>query len=101
MTTLPILRSLLKRKPNAFCQQRLSDHVSWSQTYDGLLQELQARRPDLLIYSPLHLLCDTDRDLCPMVRDGAFLYSYGDHLSDVGNNLIGPDVLRRMGLDRR
>ncbi|MFM8574361.1 MAG: SGNH hydrolase domain-containing protein, partial [Limnohabitans sp.] len=101
MTSVPVLRQLLRRSPNRLCTQTLTDHMAWSRTYDRVLQNLQARPPAVQVYSPLHLLCDAGQDRCPMVRDGAFLYSYGDHLSDTSNSLIAKDLLGRMGLPAR
>lgn len=98
MTTLPVLRTLLRRNPNPLCQQTLSDHLTWSQAYDQFLGRLQAHQPALALYSPLHILCDAQENRCPMVRDGAFLYSYGDHLSDVSNSLVANDLLMRLGI---
>lgn len=96
MSDWPVLGDLLYRQPNPLCTQRYSDHLKWTAAYYEFARRLQAENPQVLVYNPVPLLCDTATDLCPMARNGQFLYSYGDHLSDVANSMIARDLLPRI-----
>lgn len=94
------LNQFLRRKENVRCQLRYSDHLSGTRPYQEFAAELKRRHPELVLYDPAPLLCDAARDRCPMTRDGKFLYSYGDHLSDQANTLLARDwlpELRKLG----
>jgi hypothetical protein len=39
------------------------------------------------------LLCDIPADLCTISKDGKFLYSYDDHISDHAGMLMAKDML--------
>ncbi|MEY4752257.1 MAG: hypothetical protein RIQ60_4471 [Pseudomonadota bacterium] len=95
MTSVPGLRQLLRRRENPLCELRLSTHLEWTRSYDAFLAELHRRHPQVLVYSQLPLLCDRASDRCPMHRDGAFLYSYGDHISDAANSPVARDMFRQ------
>jgi hypothetical protein len=47
----------------------------------------------MLVYSPDHLLCDLSQGTCPVLKNGRFLYSYTDHLSDYGSGLIADEIM--------
>ncbi len=96
MTSLPVLSTLLHRSPNPKCVQRYSDHLQWTAPYYAFAQRLQAANPEVLVYNPVPLLCDPVTDRCPMAKDGTYLYSYGDHLSDAASSLVAKDLLARM-----
>jgi len=96
MSNWPLLGDLLYRQPNPLCTQRYSDHLRWTAPYYEFARRLQAENPQVMVYNPVPLLCDSATDLCPMARQGQFLYSYGDHLSDVANSLIARDLLPRI-----
>ncbi len=94
------LNQFLRRKENARCQLRYSDHQSGTRPYQEFAAELKRRHPELVLYDPAPLLCDAADDRCPMTRDGKFLYSYGDHLSDQANTLLARELvpaLRKLG----
>ena len=96
MSDWPILGDLLHRQPNPLCTQRYSDHLRWTAPYYDLAKRLQADNPGVLVYNPVPLLCDEATDLCPMSRQGQYLYSYGDHLSDHASSLVARDLLARL-----
>ena len=96
MSDWPLLGDLLHRKPNPLCTQRYSDHRLWTAPYTEFARRLQADNPQVLVYNPVPLLCDEASDLCPMSRNGQFLYSYGDHLSDHASSLVARDLLARL-----
>lgn len=93
MTTLPIMKQFLRRKSNPRCAIRHTDQLAGTAPYRRLMDELARRHPNLIIYDPTPLLCDTTRNTCSITRDGKFLYSYSDHISDVANSLIAKDLL--------
>ena len=96
MSDWPILGDLLHRQPNPLCTQRYSDHLRWTAPYYDFAKRLQADNPGVLVYNPVPLLCDEATDLCPMSRQGQYLYSYGDHLSDHASSLVARDLLARL-----
>jgi hypothetical protein len=95
-TQIPVLKSLLYRSQNPHCTQRYSDHLKWTAAYYEFGRRLQQRLPEILVYNPVPLLCDVQTDLCPMTIHGQYLYSYGDHISDVANSIIAKDLLAKI-----
>jgi len=87
------LNQMLWRQENPRCQLRYSDHLAGTQPYRDFVSELKRRHPTLAVYDPSPVLCDTQADRCSMTRQGQFLYSYGDHLSDTANSMIAQDLL--------
>jgi peptidoglycan/LPS O-acetylase OafA/YrhL len=71
------------------CEISLEDHARATMRYRSLLASLKARAPFLAFLDPTGLLCDIATDRCAIKRGGKFLYSYSDHLSDVGNTIVG------------
>jgi hypothetical protein len=55
-------------------------------SFEAELRRGLAGRPNLLIHNPADSLCGPQR--CPRLRDGALLYSDGDHLSAYGASLV-------------
>ncbi len=41
-------------------------------------------------------LCDIAKDRCGIVRDGKFLYSYTDHISDFANSMLATEMSASM-----
>lgn len=92
-TSSALLNRFLRRKENPRCTIRYSDHLAGTRAYRQFIQELQRLHPGLTVYDPAPLLCDIPGDRCTIVRDGKFLYSYGDHISDYANSMIARDLL--------
>jgi peptidoglycan/LPS O-acetylase OafA/YrhL len=61
--------------------------------YRAIIEHLRARYPNLIIYDPTSVLCDSQRNVCPMTMNGKYLYSYGDHMSDYANGLVAERFL--------
>lgn len=80
------------------CEVSLADHQKATEPYRTLVKALQEKAPMLEIFDATDRLCDMDRGMCPVARSGKFLYSYGDHLSDVGNSVVAAAFLDRVGL---
>jgi len=67
--------------------------------FEAELRRGLAGRPNLLIHNPAAALCGPQR--CPRLRQGALLYSDGDHLSAYGASLVLDGLvadLQRRGL---
>ncbi len=95
-TGQPWLDQVLRRKENPRCRLSHADHLAGTQPYLDFVAELQRRHPGLRVYDPTPLLCDVPGNVCPMTRDGKFLYSYGDHLSDHASSQIARELLPRL-----
>ena len=75
------------------CAIGYREHVTRMAPFTALIDELKHRHPALFVYDPANALCDRSRDTCPMTKDRHYLYSYGDHLSDYGNELVARQFL--------
>jgi len=93
LTRFDLLNTVLQRQQNPFCQLRFSDHLKGTAAYQEFITKLKNENPDLLVYDPLPLLCDIPADMCSIAKEGKFLYSYGDHISDHAGMLMAKDML--------
>lgn len=96
MTSSPLLNQFLRRKPNPRCSISYSDHLAGTRAYRLFVAELATANPQLTIYDSSPLLCDIAGNQCSITRDGKFLYSYSDHISDYANSLIARDLLPKL-----
>lgn len=80
------------------CEISLADHRKATEPYRALVEALKQKAPMLEVFDATERLCDMERGVCPVARSGKFLYSYGDHLSDVGNSAVAAAFLERMAL---
>lgn len=96
MTSSPLLNQVLRRKPNPRCTISYTDHLAGTDAYRKFIAELARINPKLIVYDPTPLLCDISGNRCSTTRDGKFLYSYSDHISDYANSLIASDMLPMM-----
>ncbi|WP_371880692.1 acyltransferase family protein [Caballeronia sp. S22] len=78
------------------CSIPLTKHLQVTADYRRLVMRLQEMHPDMLVYDPASVLCDMPKGVCPISKDGKFLYSYGDHVSDYANGLLADDLLAKM-----
>jgi hypothetical protein len=93
LTSNPLLNKFLWRKSKSRCTISYTDHLAGTDAYRRFVAELGQRNPGLTVYDPTPLLCDIRGDRCTITRDGKFLYSYADHISDYANSLIAHDLL--------
>lgn len=93
VTSSPFLNQFLRRKENPYCTIRYTDHLAGTQAYRQFIGELKRLHPGLIVYDPAPLLCDIPGNTCTIAREGRFLYSYGDHVSDHANSMIARDML--------
>jgi hypothetical protein len=96
LTRIPGLGSLLERKANPYCLQTYSFHRTNTLPYQAFARGLQAQFPRLLVFDLAPVLCDVAQDQCAISRHGQFLYSYGDHLSDISNGQAARELYRQM-----
>ena len=75
------------------CAITYQSHVEAMAPYMALVQQLEKRHPNLLVYDPAQVLCDAKHNVCPMTMNRHYLYSYGDHISDYANGLIAQQLL--------
>lgn len=94
LTSSPFLNQFLQRKENRYCTISYADHLAGTRAYLQFIGELQRIHPDLIVYDPTPLLCDIPHNVCAINRDGKYLYSYGDHISDYANSMIARDMLQ-------
>jgi hypothetical protein len=61
--------------------------------------DLARNNPDLIVFDPTSYLCDTTDGICSIAKDGKFLYSYSDHVSDYGSSLVASHMLPLLDKD--
>jgi len=93
LTPFESLNKVLRRAENPYCKLKYSDHIKGTAPFQHFISKLKQANPALLVYDPLPLLCDIPADMCTIERDGKFLYSYGDHISDYAGMLIADQLL--------
>ena len=97
LTSFESLNKVLRRAENPYCKLKYSDHMNGTAPFQQFVTKLKLANPALLVYDPLPLLCDIPADMCTIERDGKFLYSYGDHISDHAGMLIADQLLPLIG----
>lgn len=98
MTGNEFLNQFLTRKVNPRCSMTYEQYRFDSQRYFEFVADLKKLHPKLYVYDPIPLVCDIPNNRCEIAKDGKFLYSYGDHLSDYANSMIAKDLLPNISL---
>jgi hypothetical protein len=96
LTPFESLNKVFRRAENPYCKLKYSDHIKGTAPFQQFIAKLKQANPALLVYDPLPVLCDIPADMCTIERDGKFLYSYGDHISDHAGMLIADQLLARI-----
>jgi hypothetical protein len=96
LTKSEFLNQFLYRKENPLCSMTYEQHMHTNERYRLWIKTLQEKHPSLIVYDPTSLVCDVANNQCGISKDGQFLYSYGDHLSDYGNSMIAKDLLPKI-----
>ena len=96
MTKNDFLNQFLNRKVNPRCSMTYEQYRFDSQRYFEFVADLKKLHPKLYVYDPISLVCDIPNNRCEIAKDGRFLYSYGDHLSDYANSMIAKDLLPKI-----
>jgi hypothetical protein len=76
------------------CSVPLARHLSETAQYRELVKKLASANPDLIVFDPTPYLCNMSEGVCPIAKNGQFLYSYADHVSDYGSSLFVPAMLK-------
>ena len=97
LTSSELLNTALKVRPQVSCSMTLASFRQSTAEYRQMVDRLKSRFPEMLVFDPTPLLCDENAGQCSMWRGRDFLYSYGDHISDVANGLIASHVLPLIG----
>ncbi|MBK5169389.1 acyltransferase [Burkholderia sp. R-70211] len=96
----PVVRELLSASgagsAASKCSIPYAAYLASTLEYRALIAKLRAMHPDVLIFDPSTVLCDTQKGVCSITRNGKYLYSYGDHISDTANGLIADQVLAEL-----
>ncbi|MFJ2992716.1 acyltransferase family protein [Pandoraea sp. NPDC087047] len=92
-TSSTVFNHLLAYRKPATCSMTLEEFYKDTKGYRAMVARLKDSFPNVLVYDPTPVLCDVAADECSMWRGRAFLYSYGDHISDVSNGLIASSLL--------
>jgi peptidoglycan/LPS O-acetylase OafA/YrhL len=78
----------LSRFHDPICNLAYDEYALAIKPYLDRVEALRAAHSALAVFDSTPLLCDVAANRCPMIRDGNFLYSYGDHISTYGGDLI-------------
>ncbi|MFC5496498.1 acyltransferase family protein [Caenimonas terrae] len=84
MLSVPLLKDVAAGKR---CNLSYAKHLASTRDYRAALDRIAAAHPALLLLDMAPFLCDIPHDICPVARDGKYLYSYGDHISDTANEM--------------
>ncbi len=88
-TSITLVNKVLG-KVNQDCYVPLDVFNAEIKIYRQLLAKLQASHPDSVeIFDPTDIYCNKDRRICEPVKNGRFMYSYTDHISDYASGLVG------------
>ncbi|WP_082754751.1 acyltransferase family protein [Burkholderia savannae] len=90
-----IVRALASPNENA-CTLSYRKHLETTKEYRVLVDQLQKNHPNLLVLDATPILCDIRNDTCPISKDGNYLYSYGDHVSDYASTMIAHAFLPKL-----
>jgi len=93
--TVPWLTELAKGRR---CSLRYTQHLASTADYLAWIRQATAAVPGVVLFDPAPILCDIPQDVCPAVRDGQYLYSYGDHISDAANERIARAMSRALAI---
>lgn len=92
-TSIKLLNKVLgleKRDLFQACFLPLSQFEEETTLYKKLLNQLQSEFPDsLALFDATDIYCDHGTGICGPTRDGRFLYSFTDHVSDYAAGLVG------------
>ncbi len=90
---VPLLNEIAKQRS---CRLQLTKHLTDTAGYRAWLDGVVAANPGVRLFDVTPLLCDAEENICPIARNGKLLYSYGDHVSDAGNELVAREIRRRV-----
>jgi len=96
LTPYAWLNRVVYRQANPDCSFRYSDHMIGTAPYRDFFINLANRRPNIVLFDTSPYLCDVAKDNCTYHEDKQFLYSYGNHISDVASSKIAKKILLKL-----
>ena len=89
-STISVINYFFPKKLNPRCVLTVEQHQQRTGQYRRLLAKLEKNNPGTVkIFYTTPILCDEDKGLCEISKNGRLLYSYSDHISDYSAGLIG------------
>ncbi len=88
-TALPFLNDALALRPRRIdCTISYARQMQLSKPYRDVIDALKAKHAGLLVFDTLDVLCEGRRSCSAADAQGRVLYSYSDHVSELGGSLI-------------
>jgi SGNH domain (fused to AT3 domains) len=85
------------RKPNPNCHFAIETFRQLSKQYRDMLFEIERKHPGRVrIFDATDILCDAQKGVCSIEKNGRLLYDLTDHISDYGSTLVGAALNRFM-----
>lgn len=89
-STISAINYFFPKKLNKRCVLSVEQHQQRTEQYRNLLAKLEKNNPGTVqIFYTTPILCDREKGLCEISKNGRLLYSYSDHISDYAAGLIG------------
>jgi peptidoglycan/LPS O-acetylase OafA/YrhL len=88
LTPFAWLNRLLYRQVNPDCKLPLKTHMDGTQLYRDFFVQLAQEHSGVQVFDTVPLLCDNKAGVCNYFEGRRFLYSYGNHISDVASSKI-------------
>jgi hypothetical protein len=98
VTGLRAMDRWLLRLRGATCNLDYDSYMSSIRPYLAHIAALKLAHPEMIVFDPTPILCNISEKNCPMVNDGEFLYSYGDHISTYAGDRIATALMPVLGL---
>ena len=88
-TGISLINSIIQ-KTNPRCHIPIEKHIKLSEQYHKLLYTIQEQYPlSVKVFDTTKHMCDYKEGFCNPTKNGRFLYSYWDHISDYASGQIG------------
>lgn len=88
--SVPFLKDMAAGK---HCNLSYAKHLASTREYRAAVDRIAAAHPGVQLFDMAPVLCDIPGDICPVAKDGKYLYSYGDHISDTANEAAAGLIL--------
>jgi peptidoglycan/LPS O-acetylase OafA/YrhL len=88
-TDLKILNDLFGVDVPAKCTVSIERQRQLAAPYLQVLMQLRTTYPDVRVFDMTEYLCDMNLGVCRHQKEGLFLYSYSDHISDAASGVVG------------
>jgi peptidoglycan/LPS O-acetylase OafA/YrhL len=89
-TSSSVFNSILLKSSNPNCHIAIQTYRQLSNQYRDLLLEIERTHPGKVrIFDATTILCDVQKGICSIEKNGRLLYGYTDHISDYASTLVG------------